>query len=276
MEKLKRRTFEIIQVGEKTDFISRSFDFILIFLITLNISLMFAETYNIPKKLLIIFDIIEYSSVIVFTVEYILRLWTSDLIYVEKNKAKSMFRFIFSTFGIIDLLAILPFYFPMIFPTGFLALRLLRAVRMTRLFRINKYYDSLAVIGKVVQNKKRQLMSSLFIIVVMLVSSALVLYNIEHSIQPDVFDNAFTSIWFVVSNISTIGYGDIYPITFMGRVLSIIITILGIGLVAIPTGIISAGFIEQVAEAKQMEESESNKLEKSKKHYCPYCGKKLD
>lgn len=276
LQKLKKRSFEIIQVGEKKDFISRSFDFILIFLIAINVIIMIAETYEISDNILRVFNRIEKISVIAFTVEYLFRLWTSDLLYPSKNKIQSMRHFALSTFGIIDLLAILPFYLPVVFPTGFLGLRALRAVRILRLFRINKYYDSLSVIGGVVKNKKNQLLSSLFIIIIMLLTSALIMYNVEHHAQPDVFENAFTSIWFVVSNISTIGYGDIYPITFIGRLLSIIITFLGIGLIAIPTGIISAGFIEQVAEAKMMDTFGNNNHKNLEKQYCPYCGKKLD
>lgn len=276
MGRLKVRTFEILQVGEKVDFISKLFDFILISLISVNIIILYMETYEISYTCLIIFKIIKQISAIVFTVEYILRIWTSDLLYDRDSKSESIIAFILSTFGIIDLLAILPFYFPTIVPAGILALRLLRVVRIMKLFKVNRYYDSLAVIGNVIKNKKNQLLSSLFIIIVMLISSALVLYNVEHKVQPYIFDNAFTSVWFVVSNISTIGYGDIYPITVLGRILSIIITILGIGLVAIPTGIISAGFIEQVSETKIIEEIEKEKINDAKKHYCPYCGKKLD
>ncbi len=276
LKKIKRRIFQIIQVGETKDFISRSFDFILIFFILLNVIIMIAETYAIPQELLGMFNIIERVSVTFFTIEYLLRLWTSDLLYRRRRRLESLADFAFSPFGIIDLLAILPYYLPELFPSGMIALRALRAVRILRLFRINKYYDSLAVIALIVKKKRGQLMSSLFIIIVMMLASALTMYSVEHEAQPAVFDNACTSIWFVVSNISTIGFGDIYPITFLGRALSILITFLGIGLVAIPTGIISAGFVEQISIAKRAEEHERKRKQAEEKHYCPYCGKKLD
>lgn len=273
---IKQRTFEIIQVGEKTDFISRFFDFALIFLIILNVAIMLVETYDISEQTKLIFHSLESICVVIFTIEYALRVWTSDILYPRRSKTASIIDFVKSPMGLIDLLAILPYYLPFFFPTGFMALRAIRAIRILRLFRINRYYDSLAVIGRVIKKKKGQLLSSLFIILVMMTASALIMYNVEHRAQPEKFDNAFTSIWFVVSNISTIGFGDIYPITIPGRVLSIIITFMGIGLVAIPTGIISAGFIEQVAEAKKVEEHKHKKQQDSERHFCPYCGKKLD
>ena len=114
-----------------------------------------------------------------------------------------------------------------------------------RLFRINVYYDALNVIGDVIRRKKDQILSSIFIILVLMVMSSLCMYGLEHEAQSDVFENAFSGFWWSVSTLLTVGYGDIYPITMPGKVFGIVITFLGVGMVAIPTGILSAGFVEQ-------------------------------
>ena len=128
---------------------------------------------------------------------------------------------------------------------------MVRIVRIFRLFRINYYFDSLSVITAVLRNRKQQLMSSVFIISVLMIASSLCMYSIEHEAQPEVFSNAFSGIWWAASSLLTVGYGDIYPITTLGKVFGIFITFLGVGVVAIPTGIISAGFVEQYAEMKR-------------------------
>lgn len=118
-------------------------------------------------------------------------------------------------------------------------------VRIFHLFRINTYYDSFHVITSVLREKKNQIISSIFIILVLMMASSLCMYSAEHEVQPEVFNNAFSGMWWSISTILTVGYGDIYPVTVAGRLMAIIISFLGVGAVAIPTGIISAGFVEQ-------------------------------
>lgn len=130
-----------------------------------------------------------------------------------------------------------------------------RVVRLLRLFQINAYYDALNVIGDVITGKKDQILSSVFIIMVLMVASSLVMYNLENPVQPDVFENAFSGFWWAVSTLLTVGYGDIYPVTIAGRIFGIVITFLGVGMVAIPTGILSAGFVEHYTRMKTMKEA---------------------
>ena len=156
--------------------------------------------------------------------------------------------------GIVDLLSFLPYYLPIFFPAGAVAFRMFRVVRIFRLFRINAYYDSLNVINEVISSKKQQLLSSVFMIAILMLASSLCMYSLEHDAQPDVFSNAFSGIWWAVSTLLTVGYGDIYPITPLGQSLSIFITFLGVGMVAIPTGIISAGFVDQYSRIKRISE----------------------
>ena len=142
--------------------------------------------------------------------------------------------------GMIMLLTILPFFYL----SGFGVLRMLRVVRIFHLFRINNSYDSFHVITSVLVEKKNQIFSSVFIIIVLMLSSSLCMYSVEHTRQPEAFSNALSGVWWSMSTIFTVGYGDIYPVTMLGRVMAMIITFLGVGAVAIPTGIISAGFVE--------------------------------
>lgn len=131
---------------------------------------------------------------------------------------------------------------------------MIRIVRIFRLFKINAYYDSLNVITEVIKGKSQQLISSVFIILVLMLASSLGMYSLEHEAQPDVFSNAFSGIWWSTSTLLTVGYGDIYPITTAGKILGIFITFLGVGMVAIPTGIISAGFVDQCSNIKKRTE----------------------
>ena len=153
-----------------------------------------------------------------------------------------------------DLLSFLPYYMPFFFPPGAVAFRMFRVVRIFRLFRINAYYDSLNVITQVLTSKAQQLLSSVFIILVLMTASSLCMYSLEHDAQPQVFSNAFSGIWWAVSTLLTVGYGDIYPITALGKIFGILITFLGVGMVAIPTGIISAGFVDQYSRLKRISE----------------------
>ncbi len=177
----------------------------------------------------------------VFVVEYILRLWTADLLYPQYPPGKARLKFLTSFDGVIDLMTILPFFFL----SGFIVFRMLRVVRIFRLFRINSQYDSFNVITTVILEKKNQILSSIFIILILMLASSLGMYNAEHEAQPDVFRNGFSGIWWSVSTLLTVGYGDIYPITTVGKIMAIFIAFLGVGAVAVPTGIISAGFVEQ-------------------------------
>ena len=137
---------------------------------------------------------------------------------------------------------------------GAVALRMLRVVRILRLFRINAYYDAFNVITDVLSDKRDQIFSSVCILLILMIASSLCMYSLEHEVQPDKFQNAFSGVWWAVSTLLTVGYGDIYPITNAGRIIGIFIAFLGVGTVAIPTGIISAGFVEHYTKMKTITE----------------------
>ena len=237
----RKRIFDIIQIGNVSDFPSRAFDLFLVAVILINITVLILQTFDGMQRFDNILDGLEGITVAVFIVEYILRIWTADFLYPQKTRGAAIIGFILSFDGMIELLTILPFFFL----SGFVAFRMLRVVRIFHLFRINQTYDSFNAIKSVLYEKRNQLASSLFIILVLMVAASLFMYSAEHEAQPEVFKNAFSGIWWSVSTLLTVGYGDIYPITGVGKFLAIIIAFLGVAAVAIPTGIISAGFVEQ-------------------------------
>lgn len=248
----KKRVFEIIQIGNKDDFISKSFDISIVISIFANLAVTLFETFDESKPYLNITSFIESFTIIVFVIEYLLRVWTANYLYPKVSYWKAKLYFIFSFYGVIDFLTIVPYFLPFIFPTGTVVLRMLRVVRIFRLFRINSQYDAFNVIINVLEEKRNQLASSIFLIGMLMVASSLCMYSLEHDAQPDKFNNAFSGIWWAVSTILTVGYGDITPITTVGKAIAIIISFLGVGIVAIPTGIISAGFVEQYSKQKTL------------------------
>lgn len=253
LKKYKERIFSIIQIGQTSDTLSRFFDIFIVFVIGLNLFVTLADTFDGMACVQTGLDIIELITIIIFTIEYLLRLWTVEYLYPNEKRVTALFHFIFSFYGIIDLLTFLPYYLPIVFPAGIVAFRMLRVIRIFRLFKINAKYDAFNVITDVLKEKKSQLLSSICLILIMMVASSLFMYSLEHNAQPQNFSNAFSGIWWATSTLLTVGYGDIYPITIGGKIMAIVISFLGVGMVAIPTGIISAGFVEQYTKIKQME-----------------------
>lgn len=238
---IRKRIFDIIQIGQKGDRLSRGFDWFIVLIIILNIMAMILLTFDGLEPIYPFLHAVELVTVGVFAAEYVLRIWTADYLYPEHSGVTARLRFLLSYDGIVDLLTILPFYFL----DGFIVFRMLRVVRIFHLFRINAQYDSFQVITTVIKEKRNQILSSVFIIFVLMLASSLTMYSVEHNTQPEMFRNAFSGIWWSMSTLLTVGYGDIYPVTTLGKALAILIAFLGVGAVAIPTGIISAGFVEQ-------------------------------
>ena len=250
--KRRQRIFQIIEVGYDLDYASRAYDYMNVIAILLNLTVSILQTYdNIRELYAPILYAVEIITVVFFVVDYVLRLFTARFLYKEKKELRAIRKYMFSFMGIVDLLSFLPYFLPIIFPQGTIAFRMIRIVRIFRLFRINAYSDSLTVITQVLNSKKQQLVSSVFIILVLMVASSLCMYSLEHEAQPEVFTNAFSGLWWATSTLLTIGYGDIYPITFLGKAFGIFISFLGVGMVAIPTGIISAGFVDQYTSIKK-------------------------
>ncbi|MBQ3559184.1 MAG: ion transporter [Agathobacter sp.] len=251
-DKRRKRLFDIIEVGSDYDVYSRAYDFINAGAILLNIIASIMYTFDECRvQYGLVLVIVIQVTIAFFAVDYFLRIWTAKFQFKGEKEIHAIRKYVFSTAGIIDLLSFLPEYLPFFFPAGAVAFRMVRIIRIFRLFRINRYYDALNVISEVLKSRKQQLISSVFIIVMLMIASSLCMYSLEHEAQPEVFSNAFSGIWWAASTLLTVGYGDIYPVTMLGKIFGIFIAFLGVGMVAIPTGIISAGFVEQYSEIKK-------------------------
>ena len=255
IEQRRERLYSIVETGNVGDIWSRGYDILLVAAILINLAVCVAYTFDEmelkygPELLAV-----EFVTVSFFAVDYVLRLWTAKYQYPDQREGRALWKYVSSITGIIDLASFLPYFLPVFFPAGAVAFRMFRVVRIFRLFRINAYYDSLSVITSVLASKRQQLMSSVFIILVLMLGASLCMYSLEHEAQPEVFRNAFSGMWWAVSTLLTVGYGDIYPVTPMGQLFGICITFLGVGMVAIPTGIISAGFVDQYSRIKRISE----------------------
>ena len=276
----RRRIFTIIQVGNLEDIPSRAYDIFLVVAVAINIFIALFDTFPEAEPYRNWILTIELITVLFFTIDYILRIVTADYLYEgepDVTPAKARIKFIFSWSGLVDFLSCVPFFVA----SGGGALRMFRIIRILRVFRIHHYADPLRVIGDVLRKKKGQLMSSCFIVFILMIAASLLMYNFEHEAQPEAFANAFSGFWWAANSLLTVGYGDVVPITLAGRICGLVLTFLGVGVVAIPTGILSAGFMEQVsiAREKAVEEGilDEGELEEETEDYsyCPYCGKKL-
>ena len=289
---IKRIVFEVIQPFAATSasrrIASRIFDDVIMLLIVFSIVSVFLCTFKIPDWLFRILIRIEFVSIIIFTVEYALRIWTANLLYPELNPIQARIRYITSPMAIIDLISILPFLVPVLHTYNLIGVRVFRLVRLLRVFKLNRYSDALAAIGDVLRSKSQQMVASVFFVFIILILASLLIYYAEHDAQPDQFENAFSGLWWAVATLTTVGYGDIYPITPLGRVLGAIIAILGIGMVAVPTSILSAGFMETLEKHSSPQKDAESAASDPCPHknegaddsfeppqYCPHCGKKL-
>ena len=235
-------------------------------LIIVNIIAIILESY---KELSItyhaVFEFIELFSIVVFSIEYIIRVWIADFVYKEKSPFKARLKYIFSFLGLIDLLSILPFYLPFIIKIDLRIIRSLRLLRLLRILKLNRHFNSLKLIGTVIKKVKNDILVTVFVVIILLTLASTLMYNIENEAQPEAFSNIGQAFWWAVATLTTVGYGDIYPVTGLGKILSGIIALLGIGIVALPTGIISSAYIEEVQKNKVHICSKCNNIYKEEK-----------
>lgn len=246
---LRRRIFDIIQIGKGSDLPSRFFDSFIGAVIVVCIVVTFLRTFESLRDYEGLLISIETLTIVVFIVEYALRIYTCEFLYQNKTKIQSIFSFVFSFYGIIDLLTIISFFAPL-YSNGFVVFRMIRVVRILRLFKVTNSFDAFSVVAGVLEEKKNQIFSSLFMTMMLMLAASMCMYGLEHDAQPDKFTNAFSGIWWAMSTVLTVGYGDIYPITIGGQIVAIIIALLGVCVVAIPTGVISAGLVEYYSRLK--------------------------
>jgi len=262
--KVRRRVFEVLEVAGEGDTPSRIFDIFIVGLILLNLIAVILETVKgLSARYGSLFRNVEIFSVVVFTIEYISRIWTCTANERFRRPILGRTRFVFTPLPIVDLLAILPFYLPMLIPFDLRFLRILRLVRVFRMFKMARYFESLRILGNVFRTKKEDLTIAVFIIAILLIAVSSFMYFIENDVQPTAFSSIPQAMWWGVVSLTTVGYGDVYPITPIGKVLGGIVSLLGIGMFALPTAIISSGFTEEVQKRR------------SKPQICPHCGKMI-
>ncbi|MCB0548359.1 MAG: ion transporter [Phaeodactylibacter sp.] len=276
MHKVKETIFEIIEgADENGSRWSRFFDLFIVGLITLSILQVILESYrNIYTRYAEQFHALEVIIVVFFTIEYLLRLWTAGLKYPQKGGMAARLAFVSSAMGLIDLLAILPFYMPFLIAVDLRFIRILRVVRLLRVFKLNRYLKAVRIVGSVIMEKRSELSITIFVTFLLLLLSSTIMYYLEGDVQPDSFPNIISTFWWAIATLTTVGYGDVYPVTGWGRLISGIIALLGIGLVALPTGIISAAFVEELEKVKN--KKTKPKLPEENYRYCPYCGRPME
>lgn len=230
---MKKRIKNIVEINDNK--LSRYFAFFIQALILLSVITFSIETIpNLQPQTRVILQSIEWFSVIVFTLEYVLR------IYVADSKPK----FIFSFFGIIDFLAILPFYLS--FGVDLRSLRALRFLRLFRILKLVRYNKAMNHFTSAIKSAKEEILLFIFITLILIYFSAVGIYYFENQAQPEHFSSIFDSLWWAIITLTTVGYGDVYPITVGGKVFTFFILMIGLGIVAIPTGIISSALTKSV------------------------------
>ena len=263
LHKIKRAVFNVIDPGQTESRLSRAFNFGMLVLIFLNVLAVVLETEeSIYAQFQPLFHGFELFSIVIFTAEYVLRLWVSTENVGYRSPIIGRIKYALKPSMIIDLLSFLPFYIPL----GGMDLRFIRAVRLLRLFRLFKmgrYSQSLTKLANVIKSKKEELVITLFSSVVLLIIASSLMYFIEREAQPDQFGSIPKAMWWGAVTLTTVGYGDVYPVTLLGRIIGAFIAVLGIGLFALPAGIIASGFASELQK------------QKSEPIICPECGKEI-
>jgi voltage-gated potassium channel len=265
VERIRLRAFQVVEAAETEDRVSRWFDTVIVTLVMLNVLAVVVETLpGIKARYAPYFWAFEVFSVVVFTVEYVLRLWSCTASGKYRHPLGGRLRFALTPLALVDLVAILPFYLPMVMTVDLRFLRALRMFRIFRLFKVARYTESLRALRAVFRNKKEQLLLTLFGMFILLLIASSLMYFAEHVAQPAAFGSIPHAMWWAVSTLTTVGYGDVYPVTPWGKVLASVISCLGIGMFALPAGILSSGLTEHLQQhvarkhdARQLKDAEN-------------------
>lgn len=238
----------------------------IIILIILNVAAVMLETVPaIYMPYAEFFRIFDMVSVIIFTVEYILRVWSCNHDPMYAHSVRGRLKYMLSFYALIDLLAILPFYIHVFAGLDLRVLRILRLLRFLRLFRLTAYMKSAVMVKNVFKTRANDLKLSLVLILFLITIASCLVYFAEHGAQPEIFTSIPATIWWAIITVTSVGYGDMVPITVLGKAFTALITLSGLAVLALPAGIITAGFLEETRKAK-----------KQKTQICPHCGKPLD
>jgi voltage-gated potassium channel len=264
----RERVYYLVEPGDDS---GRFIDASILVLIILNVVALILETIpgmyaQAPRA----FQVFEQFSLVIFAVEYAVRLWSCTAMPAYAGPVRGRLRFALRPLPLVDLVAILPLFMPLL---G-LDLRFVRVVRLFRLLRVLKlarYSSALRLLGRVVYGKRDELTSIFFVLIILLVLSSSLMYLAENGAQPEVFSSIPTTMWWSVITLTTVGYGDAYPVTAIGRLIASMIAILGIGMFALPAGLLGAGFVEELADRRD----EAANPDRPQRR-CPHCGELLD
>lgn len=260
---IKKKTFTLLHPEVGNTKWDRAFNAFIIFLILLNVIAVMLETVPpIYEQHKTFFHYFDMASVGIFSIEYILRVWSANHEAKYRHPIKGRIKYIFSFGALIDLLAILPFYLHSFFGFDLRILRILRLLRFLRLFRLTSYMKATRLILNVFKATINELLLSLVLAVFLIIISSCLIFFCEHLVQPDKFTSIPGTMWWSVITLTTVGYGDMYPITVLGKILTSVILLAGVALFALPAGIITAGFLDEIRK---------NRVQ-NKNGICPHCG----
>ena len=245
---MKKRVFDLLDGSDREYAAGRAVNLFLILLILANVAAVILESLaDVGARYSGAFHVFEVISVIIFTVEYGLRLWscTEDSHRRFTDDFRGRLRFALTPMAVIDFLAIAPFYVSMLFVID---LRFLRVFRLLRLLKVTRYSPAIEMLGRVLYNERRSLLSALLFMLILLVFAASLMHVIEQSVQPEAFGSIPDAMWWAVVTLTTVGYGDVSPITPFGKLLGAMVTILGVGTFALPAGILASGFAQEMSK----------------------------
>lgn len=249
---------------------SRVFDVFIVSLILFNVVAVALETVpGWSQRYSREFRVIEAISVGVFTIEYALRLWSCTSVRIYSRPLLGRLRFMRTPMAIVDLAAIVPFYLPMFIPVDLRGARALRLFRVFRILKIARYSESVHTFQRALRSKREDLVVLLFSLTVVVFISALAMYVAEHNAQPTKFSSIPAAMWWAIMTLTTIGYGDVYPITLPGKLIGACIAVLGVGMFAWPAGLLGSAFVEQMRLRREQHSH------REQPPVCPHCGKPL-
>jgi len=242
--KIRHRCWELLEPGEENDSNSKKVDIFLLGLISLNILSVILETVDdLFNQYKVTFQYFEFFSVLVFTIEYMARLWSCVTEkFNNETDLKRRIKYFLSFSAIIDLIAILPSIIALIYPT--IDLRFIRALRIIRLLKFSRYSSSINNLLSIIWNQRRSFGAAYFILFIALIISSSGMYLVEKDVQPEKFGSIPHAMWWAIVTLTSVGYGDVTPITSMGKFFGSVIIILGILTVALPSGILAAAFTD--------------------------------
>lgn len=263
----KQRIFEIVEGTKKDDHRASQYEYFITILVFISVAALFFETFQgLYNRFELLFGLSNLLITIVFTFDYFARVWTADLKFPKLTPRQARKKYVFSSYGIIDALATFPPYFSLFTTANLSIFRVLRIVRLLRLSKLQRVNQALSLFGGVFNRKKTELTMTFSVVLALIFLAGLLMFYAEHDAQPDKFVNAGSGLWWAVITLTTIGYGDLYPITPIGRLLGGLIGLLGIGVIALPTGILSSGLMDELqARRELLEKHQHSKSSKRKK-----------